>query len=273
MPALKPYRAAPDTWVLPSYLRVPGLGLIVLNSYLIIGREPVVIDTGMPVVREEFLESLWSLVDPKDVKWLFLTHDDIDHSGNLIEVLSAATNAKLVTQFIGYARLETAYHMRPERVHLMNPGQILDAGDRKIVILRPPLFDSPSTSALFDDKSRVLFSADAFGAFIPHLAEDVSDVPEAEYNQGFEIFNRGNHPWSAWADPAKIEVVLEQIRRLGPQVIAGCHSPMARGRTEAHLTALHRLIGMEPLLGPEQKAFEGIMAAMTAANAKVPLAR
>jgi flavorubredoxin len=266
VPALKPYRASPDTWVLPSYLTVPGLGLIVLNSYLIQGREPVVIDTGMPVVREEFLETLWSLVDPKDVKWLFLTHDDIDHSGNLIEVLSAATNAKLVTQFIGYARLETAYHMRPERVRLVNPGQVLEVGDRKIVVLRPPLFDSPSTSALFDSKSRVLFSADSFGAFIPNLGEDVQDIPEAAYNEGFEIFNRGNHPWSAWADPVKIEAVLDQIRRLGPEVIAGCHSPMARGRTETHVKALHRLIGMEPLLGPEQEAFEDIMAAMAARN-------
>jgi hypothetical protein len=48
----------------------------------------------------------------------------------------------------------------------------------------------------------------------------------------------------AWADKAKIEVVLEEIRHLDPQVIAGCHSPMARGRTDSHLNALHDLIGM-----------------------------
>ena len=35
MPALRPYRASADTWVLPSYLPVPGIGLIVVNSYLI----------------------------------------------------------------------------------------------------------------------------------------------------------------------------------------------------------------------------------------------
>lgn len=261
MPALKPYRAAPDTWVLPSYLPVPGLGNIVVNSYFIESQEPVVIDTGMPVVRQEFLEALWSLVDPKDVRWIVLTHDDADHSGNLIEVLGAATQAKLVTQFIGYARLETAYHMRPERVHLMNPGQALDVGDRQLAILRPPLFDSPATSAVFDGRSRVLFSADSFGAFIPNLGEDVTGIPEAEYQQGFEIFNRGNHPWSAWADPARVWPVLQEILRLDPAVIAGCHSPMARGRTERHVKALHDLIGLEPLLGPEQATFEAILAA------------
>jgi len=264
MPSLKPYRAAPDTWVLPSYLTVPGIGLIVINSYLIESAEPVVIDTGMPVVRQEFLENLWSLIDPEDVRWVFLTHDDADHSGNLIEVMAAATNAKLVTQFIGYARLETAYHMRPERLYILNPGQSLHVGDRKLAAIRPPLFDSPATSAVFDGKSEVLFSADSFGAFIPNLGEDVTDIPEAAYMEGFGIFNRANHPWSAWADKAKIEVVLEEIRLLNPQVIAGCHSPMARGRTDSHLRSLHDLIGMEPLLGPDQSAFDSIIAGMKA---------
>ncbi len=63
MPPLEPYRASPDTWVLPSYLPVPGVALIVVNSYLIENAEPAVIETGMPVVRQEFLENLWSLID------------------------------------------------------------------------------------------------------------------------------------------------------------------------------------------------------------------
>ncbi len=262
MPALKPYKAAEDTWVLPSYLPVPGLGLIVVNSYLILGKEPVVVDTGMPVVRQEFLEHLWSLVNPQDVKWVFLTHDDADHSGNLIDVLGAATQAKLVVPFIGYARLETAYHMRPERVHMMNPGQVLELSDRKLALLRPPLFDSPATTALFDGESRVLFSADSFGSFIPNLGEDVRDIDEQKFMEGFGIFNRGNHPWSAWADVNKIDVVLQQIRTLNPGVIAGCHAPMIRSGIEGYLQALHSLIGLEPLLGPDQAVFEQIMSAV-----------
>jgi flavorubredoxin len=266
MPSLKPYRASSDTWVLPSYLPVPGIGLIVVNSYLIESEEPVVVDTGMPVVRQEFLENLWSLIDPDRVRWVFLTHDDADHAGNLMEVMAAATNARLVAPFIGYARLETAYPMRPERMHIINPGEVLDVGDRKLAALRPPLFDSPATTALFDGKSEVLFSADSFGAFIPNLGEDVTDIPEGAYMEGFGVFNRANHPWSAWADKAKIDAVLEDIRRLNPQVIAGCHSPMARGRTESHLRALSNLIGMEPLAGPDHSAFESFIAATKAAE-------
>jgi flavorubredoxin len=263
MPMLKPYRAAPDTWVLPAYLPVPGLGLITVNSYLIESRQPTLVDTGMPVVRQDFQEVLWSLIEPRDLRWVFLTHDDGDHVGSLIEVLGAATNARLVTQFIGYARLETSFHMRPERVFLANPGQQVDLGDRVLGILRPPVFDSPATSALFDSKSGVLFSADSFGAFIPELGEDVEDIPSLAYSEGFAVFNRGNHPFSAWADKAKIDAVLSDIEALQPTVIASCHSPMARGdRISQHLLQLSNLIGMEPLLGPDQTAFEAILASM-----------
>jgi flavorubredoxin len=262
LPALQPYRASPDTWVLPAYLPVPSIGLIVVNSYLIEAAEPVLIDTGMPIVRQEFLEALGTLIDPASIRWVCLTHDDVDHTGSLIDVMAAAPQAKLVTQFIGYARLETGYYMRPERVHLLNPGETLDVGDRTLAVLRPPLFDSPATSAIFDGKSRVLFSADSFGAFIPSLAEDVADIPAADYREGFAVFNRANHPWSAWADKAKVGSVLEEIRQLDPQVIASCHSPMARQRTASHLEALSDLIGMDPLLGPDQAAFEAIFASM-----------
>lgn len=262
MPMLTPYLAAPDTYVIPAYLPVPGLGLILVNSYLIKAREPVLIDTHMPVVREEYLATLRSLIEPSEIRWIFLTHDDVDHAGNLMQVFEAAPMARMITQFIGLARLDTAYHMLVSRVRLLNPGQMFSAGDRELAVLRPPLFDSPATSALYDGKTGVLFSADSFGAFVPIVAEDVSDIPESAFAEGFQLFNRGNHPWSALVNKRKFAQVLDNIRKLQPQVITSCHAPLARGRTESHLKAMAQLAGMEPLLGPDQAAFETILAQM-----------
>ena len=78
---------------------------------------------------------------------------------------------------MGLTRLETACQVTIERVDIVNPGQSFNAGDRELAVLRPPLFDSPATSALYDPKSQVLFSADSFGAVIPDLTEDVADIP------------------------------------------------------------------------------------------------
>ena len=71
-------------------MQVPHQRQGVANSYLIKAREPILIGIGMPIVTDEFLEMLWSLIDPQDLNWILLTHDDGDHTGALMEVLAAA---------------------------------------------------------------------------------------------------------------------------------------------------------------------------------------
>lgn len=266
MPMLEPYVATGDTFVLPAFLPVPdvpapGFGKLVINSYLIRSREPILIDAGMPVVKEEFLQALWSLVDPEDLRWILLTHDDGDHTGAFDEVLAAAPQARVITQFVGLARLETAHHVPIERIEIRNPGERFKVDDREFAVLRPPLFDSPATSAYFDTTTGVLFCADSFGALIPEVAEDAADVPESAFYEGFSIFNRLNHPWFAMVDSGKFEAVVETIRQLQPKILASCHSPLARGaRVDAHLKAMATLPQMGPLDLPGQAVLESILA-------------
>jgi glyoxylase-like metal-dependent hydrolase (beta-lactamase superfamily II) len=82
-----PYKVADETWVLPSFMDVPGLGIVYFTPMVIRGKEPVLVDTGTPVHRDEYLKAAFSLVEPKDVKWVFLSHDERDHTGNLMQVL------------------------------------------------------------------------------------------------------------------------------------------------------------------------------------------
>ena len=60
------------------------------------GREPIIVDTGTPANRKQWLNDVFSLVEPEDVRWVFLSHDDVDHTGNLEQVMEACPNATLV---------------------------------------------------------------------------------------------------------------------------------------------------------------------------------
>ena len=155
MPMLPTYLAKDDTYVLPSFLPVPdvpapGFGKLMVNSYLIKAKEPLLIHAGMPIVKEDFLKALWSLVDPEDLKWIFLSHDDGDHTGAMMEIIQAAPQARLVTQFVGLVRLETAYHIpvgglisgTPATLSLTETGSSL-SGDHRSSI--PPPLQPTST--------------------------------------------------------------------------------------------------------------------------------
>lgn len=71
-----------------------------------------------------------------------------------------------------------------DRVHLINPGQSVSVGDRRLTALRPPVFDNPITTGFVDDRSGILFSSDCFGALLPTLPEYAADLDTDELQAG-----------------------------------------------------------------------------------------
>lgn len=256
------YAATPEIQVLPSHLPVPGLGVIPVNAYLLRAAEPVLIDTGMEIDREPFLQELWSLIDPEELRWVFLTHDDNDHAGNLREVLEAAPHARVALNWISKARIEDHWDIPLDRVHFLNPGQRFSAGDRDLVTLRPPIFDGPGSLALYDGASDVLFAADSFGALIPEPAQEVGEVPETAYQDGFRMFQGVLSPWVTLVDQGKFDQTLEPIQEFQPRTILSAHGPVAHERTPALLEAMSAIPSAEPFVGPDQAALEAMLAEM-----------
>lgn len=63
--------------------------------YLILGEEPVLIDTGMPGKAEDVVKALAQLgMKPTDLAHILLTHQDVDHIGNA-KALKEASGATL----------------------------------------------------------------------------------------------------------------------------------------------------------------------------------
>lgn len=85
-----PYQAAPDVHVLPTHIDLPGLGFLPVNAYVLHAEEPVLIDTGLGIDGDQFIDALTSVIDPAKLRWVWLTHDD---TGNIQRVLELAPQA------------------------------------------------------------------------------------------------------------------------------------------------------------------------------------
>ena len=72
VPTTSPYRVAADTWLIPNIVPAGPGAYLPVNSMLIRGAEPIVVDTGAPVHRDHWAEMVFGLVDPKDIRWVFL---------------------------------------------------------------------------------------------------------------------------------------------------------------------------------------------------------
>ncbi len=258
------HRLGRDVTVLNDYLEIPGVGFLPVNSFVLHAAEPVVVDTGLSLPDRGFMDALGSVVDPKDVRWIWLTHPDRDHTGALFDLLEAAPSARVITTFLGAGIMSTDRPLPMDRVYFLNPGQSLNVGDRSIRAFRPPLFDNPATVGFYDESSKTCVSSDCFGAPMP-TAEfagggDVADLPRDELRAGQLLWATIDSPWVHVVSRDTFLSTVEPLRTMEPETILSTHLPPAMGRTSEFLDMLSVAPDADPFVGPDQRALEEMLA-------------
>jgi flavorubredoxin len=258
------YKAAPDIDVLTSNIAIPGLGLVPVNAFVLQGPEPVLVDTGAVVESDEFMSVLRSVIDPADLRWIWLTHTDFDHIGTLHQLLDENSQLRVITTFLGVGIMGLFNPLPMERVYLLNPGQNITVGDRTLTAVKPPAFDNPSTTGFHDAKSKVFFSSDCFGALLQAVPQNASDLSEQELRDGQVFWATVDSPWLHKADGNVLDKGLDDIRKMEPSMILSSHLPPASGEmTEQLLASLSAARMAQPFVGPDQTALEEMLAQMT----------
>lgn len=272
---MEPYAASPDVTILPTYLPVRGVGVLPVHSFVVAGREPLLIDTGVTLRAGEFVEALGTAIDPADLRWIWITHTDRDHTGALTEVLAAAPDARVITNYLGFATMGASESPIPvHRVYLMNPGQSIDIGGRTFVAVRPPLFDNPSTMVAFDTSTRTLFSADCFGGLLPTMddarAHDAAEVADDDLDAAITLFGTIDSPWVHSVDAARFSAALASLQALGADQILSAHLPPIRRDIDRHIATLAALPSATPFVGPDQAALEAMLATPRSVTVPAP---
>lgn len=248
-------RVGADTDLLPACVPLPGLGILPVNAYVVHAAQPVLIDAGLPVLQDGFMHALRRVVDPAALRWIWLTHIDADHIGSLRAVLAEAPNARIVTNYLGVGKLGLQ-QFPPERCHLLNPGQALDLGDRRLQALRPPVYDAPETMAAWDSRTGHLFSSDCFGGVMQAPADDAADIDAVQLHEGMSLWARVDAPWLAQIDAAQLAASIQPLRDLRPRLVLGSHLPPAAGLDERLYAGLAAAQASSPFVGPDQAALE-----------------
>jgi flavorubredoxin len=259
-----PTRIAADTHVIHQVQPALGEPLFVyINSMVILGEEPVIVDTGTPANREQWLSDVFSLVEPDDVRWVFLSHDDVDHSGNLEQVMTACPNAQLVCNWAMVERHTNCFNFPLERCRWIMHDESFSIGDRTLHALRPPVFDSPTTRGLFDPATGVYWAVDTFATPLPDPHMSIADLDPEFWQFGLTMFAFGAvSPWLSMLDHDKYGRFVDTVQGLDIATIAACHSPVIEGpfiRRAFDRIREFPLVDPPPL--PDQSILDQIIAA------------
>jgi flavorubredoxin len=259
-----PTKVAAETWVIHQVQPALGQPLFVyLNSMIIRGAEPMIVDTGTPANREQWLKDAFSIVEPEDVRWVFLSHDDVDHTGNLDQVMDACPNARLVCNWAMVERHTNCFEFPLARCRWIMDGDTLDIGDRQLLARRPPVYDSPTTRGLFDPTTGVYWSVDTFATPLPDPEMGVADLDPEFWDEGMALFAMGAvSPWLSLVDERKYARYVDQVEGLDITTVAACPSPVIEGPfIEKAFARIRQLPSIDPPPMPDQSVLDEIIAA------------
>ena len=150
-------------------------GEVVLETEHLLLRPWRVAEAG--IHRELWLEKVFSLVEPEDVRWIFLSHDDGDHTGGLLDALDRCPNATLVGNFFLVERLALEMDLPLHRIRALDHGESFEAGDRTLRLFRPPIFDGPTTRGLYDACTATMWIVDSFASMVTGPATTSPSTP------------------------------------------------------------------------------------------------
>lgn len=157
-----------------------------LSSYLVIGTEKtLLVDTGHFSMWGAFRDQLLQALDGRTLDYVFPSHQEIPHAGNLGRLLTIFPDAVAV----GDTR---EYHLYfPEidsrRLHRCEPGDRLSLGSTDFVFVDPIWFDLTGTLWGYATATETLFSADGLGYYHEHTPDVCGLLPDETPDQASEF--------------------------------------------------------------------------------------
>lgn len=136
------------------------------NSYLIMDEKVVLMDTVDASATPVFKENLAHVLKGKTIDYLVVQHMEPDHCAGIEELMEeykemkVVANAKTVQMIHQFFNIETT-----ERVMLVKEGETLCTGRHTLRFFMAPMVHWPEVMVTYDERDKVLFSADAFGTF------------------------------------------------------------------------------------------------------------
>lgn len=137
------------------------------NSYVVFGESAVaVFDTVDAKFCDEWLNNVKTALGGKTPDYLVSLHTEPDHSANIYEFKKVYPNVKIVASAKAFVFMKQFFGTDFEdgRV-IVGEGDKLDLGGRTLTFYTAPMVHWPEVIVAYDDKDKILFSADAFGKF------------------------------------------------------------------------------------------------------------
>ena len=196
------------------------------NSYLIMDKHITIMDSVDKRKSEEWLKNIKDILKDKKPEYFVISHLEPDHSSSIdlllnnypdIKIVSNAKVFSLLPQFFDIPNLDVLKYEVKE-------GDILDLGECKLRFIMAPMVHWPEVMMCYEEKNKILFSADAFGKFGTLDTDEEWDCEARRYY--FNIVGKYG---------LQVQNLFKKISNLEINIICPLHGPILNDNLNHYL--------------------------------------
>lgn len=133
------------------------------NAYLAIDEKVTLFDTVKKPFKNELIENIRKIIDPKRIDYLVVNHVEMDHSGSVPEMVELIEPEKMFCSQMGKKALLDHYNRKDWPFEVVETGRSIPLGKRSVTFLETRMLHWPDSMVSYIPEEKLLISSDAFG--------------------------------------------------------------------------------------------------------------
>lgn len=189
------------------------------NSYIIMDEKIAVMDTVDQRKTDEWFDNLNKALDGKTPDYLVVSHLEPDHAANIQNFVEKYPTAKLVLSMKAKAMMPQFFELDnlDDICITVKEGDTLELGEHKLTFIMAPMVHWPEVMVEYEEKEKILFSADGFGKFGALSADEDWACEARRYY--FNIVGKYGAP---------VQTLLKKAANLDIKTICPLHGPILK---------------------------------------------
>lgn len=136
------------------------------NSYVLLDEKTVLFDTADESISRQYIENVVHALNGRPLDYMVVQHMEPDHCAMIDDMLRRYPEAKMVCSAKAVGMFAQFYGTDvAARALVVKEGDKLSTGEHTLHFVMAPMVHWPEVMVTYDEKNKILFSADAFGTF------------------------------------------------------------------------------------------------------------
>lgn len=198
------------------------------NSYLIKDKKTALMDTVDNRKSDEWLSNLKKALDGAMLDYLVISHVEPDHSGSIKTITEEFPDITLVGNAKTFEMLDNFFEINADVKRLVvREGDTLNIGEHTLQFFMAPMVHWPEVMVEYEQKEKIVFSADGFGKFgaVEELYEK-GNVEEDSCNSEWVDEARRYYINIVGKYGAQVQMLLKKLSTLDVKMICPLHGPI-----------------------------------------------